>query len=337
MKKALFAIGILLSVLSAQSQDFIGQWYGADYHEFLEITEDSVFFITLWGEEFGTPECYEVEAYPYELDNGQIWVESSAMNFNMICIMANANDSMYVEWPGFGYPPSGYSDTVFSLASMVDCSHYYTWACDGDACFETSDDSAEYLAEDWCEYYCDSSPIGYDCSEDACVESEDEVFGGAYATLEECEKMCGVTTFSCNDGACVDVGAFGSYATLEECELACESGAMEYVCVAGSCIEVAAGSYETLEECEKFCGTTSVAENKSTIYISLNPFSDYTILEFTNNPMHYKVFDVNGRLVRTEKITTNRMQFSRGDLPSGIYYLEVIGDEAVIREKLLVE
>ena len=78
-------------------------------------------------------------------------------------------------------------------------------------------------------------------------------------------------------------------------------------------------------------------ESVTTITLAPNPFSDYTVLTFTNNPTHYKVFDVSGRLVRTEKITDNRMQFSRGHLPSGIYYLEVIGNEAVIREKLLIE
>ena len=257
-----------------------------------------------------------------------------------------------------------------------ECLGQMTYDCTGGSCVEANGDGS-YDSMEECEEECDSSSeFMYECIAGACIDVSFWGATGSYETLEDCEAACdssAVSTYLCLPGGCMDVGTLGDYETLSECEKECDPS-VTYSCIAGACIDSGpfGGEYESLEECEANCnetetlwvcalgscyedltgflGTyatqedceaacteTAVEESVTTITLAPNPFSDYTILEFTNNPTHYTVFDVSGRLVRTEKITANHMQFSRGDLPSGIYYLEVIGNEAVIREKLLIE
>lgn len=352
-----------LAECSADSASYLGQWYLEEDNEYMVIGVDTLLVISE-----GVKDCYEFMYIPYVDSLGSLFVTVEGMTLPVGYEVDG--DSLFLNMMGDEY---AYATNAADLSEFVDCADSYSWACDVDGCYDAGVGNGEFGSLEDCEWECYTGEMTYECWGGSCFEANDE---GSYDSMEECQELCEVEevtwaclasgcyesefglgsyateeecleacssenqTWECLGGACYEAGSFGSYATQEECESVCEEVEALWVCAAGSCYEDATGlvgSYTTQEECEAACTETEVEENATTITLAPNPFSDYTILEFTNNPMHYKVFDMSGRLVRTEKITTNRMQFSRGDLPSGIYYLEVIGDEAVIREKLLVE
>jgi hypothetical protein len=388
---------------SADEGSYLGQWYTDNNFdgeaEYAIITADIITTITLEGD------CYDFGYIPYVDSLGYLFVTLEGMPIPIEYSVEG--DSLTIGNEMLGTASFGVNTD--DLSELEDCADSYSWACDGDGCYDAGVGDGEFESQEDCEYEClgivtyecfegfcfeaeaegsydsieeceeecdGSSELIYECMAASCVDVSEFGATGTYATLEECEASCdssSPSTYLCLPGGCMDVGTLGDYETLGECEKACEI-MMTYSCVGESCVEsgpfggefesledceancnntetlwVCAlsscyedltgflGTYATQEDCEAVCTGTGLEESVTTITLAPNPFIDYTILEFTSSPTHYKVFDVSGRLVRTEKITANRMQFNRGSLPSGIYYLEVIGNEAVIREKLLIE
>ena len=71
-----------------------------------------------------------------------------------------------------------------------------------------------------------------------------------------------------------------------------------------------------------------------------NPFNDRTIIEFPN-PLKEKytlrVVDLSGKTVRIiQNITDSRVELEKGDLPSGIYFIELRGADNFSR-KVMIE
>jgi hypothetical protein len=111
-------------------------------------------------------------------------------------------------------------------------------------------------------------------------------------------------------------------------------------CGSQGCYQTAVGEGEYLSEddCTEFCLFTSITEQEGKrVVVYPNPFRDHTVLEFKEIPLEYNLYDVNGRIHRSERVMENRLQLNKGDLPSGIYHLEVIWTSTVSTVKLLIE
>lgn len=99
---------------------------------------------------------------------------------------------------------------------------------------------------------------------------------------------------------------------------------------------------------QKYIATTkhynlSISETSLTsnnfIHIYPNPFSIKTTIEFTN-PNHsnckLSIFNISGNKVfEMENITSDKIEFERGDLPGGVYLIELKG-EKVFRCKIVM-
>lgn len=98
------------------------------------------------------------------------------------------------------------------------------------------------------------------------------------------------------------------------------------------------GEYLSEDDCSEFCSATSIEEVEGKrVLVYPNPFRDHTLLEFKDNPIEFNLYDINGRILRSEKVIGNRMQLNKRDLPAGIYHLEVIWESTVSTVKLMIE
>ena len=86
--------------------------------------------------------------------------------------------------------------------------------------------------------------------------------------------------------------------------------------------------------------TEDLAQNQP-IKIQPNPFTNKTTLSFSNpNQENYSLLinDLSGRtLKKIEKITTEHIEFSRGELYNGIYYFQLIGESKTLTGKLVIQ
>ena len=98
------------------------------------------------------------------------------------------------------------------------------------------------------------------------------------------------------------------------------------------------GEYLSEEDCSEFCSATSIEEVEGKrVLVYPNPFRDHTILEFKDDPIEWNLYDLNGRILQSERVIGDRMQLNKGNLPSGIYHLEVIWESTVLTVKLMIE
>ena len=71
-----------------------------------------------------------------------------------------------------------------------------------------------------------------------------------------------------------------------------------------------------------------------------NPFNDKTIIEFPNPQKEkytLRVVDLSGKTVRlVQNITDSRIELEKGDLSSGIYFIELRGTDNFSR-KVMIE
>ena len=71
-----------------------------------------------------------------------------------------------------------------------------------------------------------------------------------------------------------------------------------------------------------------------------NPFTHSTTIQFTNpdnSRYNLLVYDVSGKLVYTEGyIFTDRVEFSREQLPAGLYIVELRGNR-IYRGRMVIE
>ncbi len=98
------------------------------------------------------------------------------------------------------------------------------------------------------------------------------------------------------------------------------------------------GEYLSEEDCSEFCSATSIEEVEGKrVLVYPNPFRDHTVLEFKDDPIEWNLYDLNGRILQSERVIGDRMQLNKGNLPSGIYHLEVIWESTVSTVKLMIE
>jgi hypothetical protein len=57
-----------------------------------------------------------------------------------------------------------------------------------------------------------------------------------------------------------------------------------------------------------------------------NPFSDFTLFryELNDEEFHLEVYDISGRILSKYKSNNGEIVFSRGSLPGGIYFYNLI-------------
>ena len=81
--------------------------------------------------------------------------------------------------------------------------------------------------------------------------------------------------------------------------------------------------------------------------MSPNPFTEHATFELSENgkPFNsdfnatkFELFDALGRLLRSEKITNDRFDFNRKDLPNGLYFFKIMAAGKVIGNgKLMIQ
>ena len=64
------------------------------------------------------------------------------------------------------------------------------------------------------------------------------------------------------------------------------------------------------------------------IKIAPNPFSDWTIIEITENTPsvfhgNFELFDINGKILRREKFIGNTYSFEKKNLPTGVFIFKI--------------
>ena len=81
--------------------------------------------------------------------------------------------------------------------------------------------------------------------------------------------------------------------------------------------------------------------NLEALSISPNPFKESTTIEFYNPDNKQFVMtltDLKGRVVRmTENVNGNEIIIVKKDLMSGVYFMELKGEERTYRGKLIIE
>jgi len=88
--------------------------------------------------------------------------------------------------------------------------------------------------------------------------------------------------------------------------------------------------------------STKIPHQNTNIEVAPNPFTDYTVFSWegeTNRPMEFRLFNLNGQLLRLEKFRDNVFSFYRKGLTTGIYFYEMISDQEGIigRGKVMVK
>lgn len=226
--------------------------------------------------------------------------------------------------------------------SLEDCeaeceSVEMTYACWPQGCFQAALEG-EFISMADCESYC-SEAYSWLCGVGGCEEVA--VGNGNFNSQEECEEECIAedVTYACVIGECMEAGSFGTYDSMEACVEECGTAETTYACVLEACIQAGSfGSYATMKECEDEClAATAIEEQIEVVQLAPNPFNNSTLLIFEAGVQTFRVFDMSGRLVRKETITSKEHRFYRNDLPVGMYYLEVQGPNTMYRTKLMIK
>jgi hypothetical protein len=192
----------------------------------------------------------------------------------------------------------------------------------------------------------------FECIFGTCVDVGQLGQEGTYSSeeqcLEDCQEIKGEPSFECILGTCVDVGQLGqegTYDSLGECEKSCQSNnkSSSYECIADMCIDVGQfgqeGSYNNLEDCQVFCegAPASIKEISSEVLIAPNPFNSYTQIYSKKLVVHYNLFDIKGKKVKSQTINNNSFVLNRETLATGVYYLEIVSKQGHSFNKLIIK
>ena len=331
------------------NEDLIGQWYSEEDGEYLTFTSDSIFIHTLYVIDSLGNDCYEFMSISYEIQSATSFIatqEFQGESFEMEVVFAVNNDNLTIiidqegDIEEYNYVSTNYDSSKLNL-----CSDFYTWICDNNSsCVEVAEGSGEFANEEECQWQCFPGEMTYECWDGDCYEAGDF---GSYQSYEACVDICELAdttsvTYNCIVGSCIE--SFfdeGVYNSLDDCEEECGNNNEDptYECVLGACYEnpLGNGTYASLEECEQDCNPTAIEEEGIVIQLVPNPFSESTLILLDKVANHYKVYDMSGKLVKHEKMNSKKTQIKRDNLPSGMYFLEVYIDDAVIRQKLIIQ
>ncbi|MBK8722817.1 MAG: T9SS type A sorting domain-containing protein [Saprospiraceae bacterium] len=91
---------------------------------------------------------------------------------------------------------------------------------------------------------------------------------------------------------------------------------------------------------KNFITITEIPEiNTSNLRIYPNPFSQETVIEWEGNNIDEKVFelyDLQGRQLRKEKFTDNRLNFKRNQLQNGLYFFKITDKNGILTQGKMV-
>ena len=96
---------------------------------------------------------------------------------------------------------------------------------------------------------------------------------------------------------------------------------------------------------EVYCdGTVGLEEiSNSQLNVFPNPLNGSVITididDVMANKMEYSVYDISGKLLQfnSDLVFTNRLELDLTDLPNGIYILEMVFDNSLVKEKIVIE
>lgn len=81
-------------------------------------------------------------------------------------------------------------------------------------------------------------------------------------------------------------------------------------------------------------GTDNFPEIKIMMSVFPNPttaFVNLKIEEYSTNNLHYQLYDINGKQIQNQKITTSETQISMEDLTKSIYLLNVLDNNKLLK------
>jgi len=118
--------------------------------------------------------------------------------------------------------------------------------------------------------------------------------------------------------------ATGADATGGNGSVSYSVGQVAYL-VKGSNREISEGVQQVYEITSLSSNETSTPTEKD-ILLYPNPFKDYLYLDFTTNNFkgsEYQIFDAQGKLIKTDKITQSKSEFNFSFLPSAMYIIRI--------------
>jgi len=91
-----------------------------------------------------------------------------------------------------------------------------------------------------------------------------------------------------------------------------------------------------------FTGINELKKNRIKLFISPNPFDNFTVVKFENakrEKIKLQILNPIGQSVlQIDNITDNKVQIEKNGLPSGLYFVRLIKDNQVIgADKIVIE
>ena len=130
----------------------------------------------------------------------------------------------------------------------------------------------------------------WNCVSGKCEDPGDG--SGIYTNLNDCQSNCGVPSWNCNNGICEDPGD-------------------------------GTGIYASQNCCEAECIATNIDDNlEKSINIFPNPVINNLIIRNQESAI-LKLYDIYGKKVKEEKITSNYHIIDRNIVESGIYFYQL--------------
>ena len=154
-----------------------------------------------------------------------------------------------------------------------------------------------------------------------------------------CLNVVSNTSWDCDgQGNCYDPGTGnGQYSSLSSCQSSCIVPSWD--CDQDICYDPGTGNgqYSSLAACQANCVSTSII-SQDIEYLNLypNPASEYINIKSINNIDEIRIFDIQSRVVFSEKINSKTKRINISKLSTGIYITEVLIDNIITRKKFVI-
>ena len=283
--------------------------------------------------------------------NNQVSFEgwwSYCLNEFVFVFDSTINESVYVgEFENEYYASGTYSQIQVQGSGCWEMYISTYFGCtDPQACNYNSesveDDDSCVFVDDICETCEDGLIVDNDLDNDGICD-EDEILG--CADMEACNYNLLATE---DDGTCeylVDV--------LEniECECLaydCAGECLDDIDQDGVCDEFDNCPFDFNPEQEDFnddgvgdaCDNIGLDEHKFVWSIYPNPFSSFTVVEFTNNShklFNLRLYDISGKLISDYQTDLDYIIIKRESLAEGLYFLEISSDNILEKENIIIQ
>lgn len=157
-------------------------------------------------------------------------------------------------------------------------------------------------------------------------------------------------SFNCVNNSCVDPGdGSGTYATVEDCQSSC--AITTYDCINGGCVESSnsSGAFISLQLCETNCSSAPSPSNiddnlivpSASVNVYPNPIQDIATVEFqleNNAELNLSIMNILGQVVYTELVKAtsgkNKMSVDLSNLKDGVYLVQMNINNETITKKI---